>query len=126
VPTSITIIGLGSPSLIPIYRSYTGIPFQIFTDPTRRLHKLLGMSWSLNFGCRPRYYSEVNEVKWILGQFKQMKKESKEVRFKGGAWWWVGGEFLIRDGKLVWCNRMSSYRDHSEMDVVKKLLLVEH
>jgi hypothetical protein len=80
------------------------------------------MGWSVNMGARPRYFSRVNEVKWIVGQLEQIKNEKREVRFKGGAWWWVGGEFLIRDGKLIWCHRMKNYRDHTEVDKVKKLL----
>jgi hypothetical protein len=37
----------------------------------------------------------------------------------------MGGEFLIREGSVVWCHRMSSYRGHAEMEVVKRLLGVE-
>jgi AhpC/TSA antioxidant enzyme len=122
VPTSITIIGFGSPSLLPVYRRLTGIPFAMFTDPTRNLYRLLDMGWSLNMGPRPKYFNNVNEVAWIWGQIMQMKKEEKTVRFKGGGWWWVGGEFLIREEKPIWCHRMSSYRDHTDVDVIKRIV----
>ncbi|KAF2666078.1 hypothetical protein BT63DRAFT_416499 [Microthyrium microscopicum] len=123
-PTSITIIGLGDPALIPLYRSATRTPFPIYTDPTRRLHRMLGMGWSLNIGSRPNYFRGTNEVKWVIGQIRDMRKVEENIRLKGGAWWWVGGEYLIRDGKVTWCHRMRNYRDHVEMNVIKKLLQI--
>jgi hypothetical protein len=81
------------------------------------------MGWTLNLGSRPEYFQR-NESKWIVAQVKQMMKEKKQG-LKGGAWWWIGGEFLIRQGKLVWCHRMKNYRDHAEMDVLKKLLMAD-
>jgi hypothetical protein len=90
VPTSITIIGLGSPALIPAYRKFTQTPFSIFTDPTRRLHRALGMGWSLSMGPKAKYFGETGAVQWLLGQLGQMKGAEKAVRWRGGAWWWVG------------------------------------
>jgi len=83
------------------------------------------MRRTLNFGSRPKYHSGINEVVWIADQLVQMKRHSKTVRYKGGSWLWAGGEFLIRDGEVVWCHRMKNYRDHIEMDVVRSLLGVE-
>jgi hypothetical protein len=79
------------------------------------------MTWSLNFGKRPDYFNDVNEMEWIFGQLKEMKR-AKEQRFKAGAWWWVGGEFLIREGRVIWCHRMRNYRDHTNPDVIKKIV----
>jgi hypothetical protein len=76
-------------------------------------------------GSRPSYYHDENEVTWVLGQLKQMRSQKKGLRMKGGGWWWVGGEFLVRDGEPIWCHRMKTYRDHVEMDVIKKLLTAE-
>jgi hypothetical protein len=122
IPTSITVIGLGSPELLPKYRQSTGIPFALFTDPTRKLYRLLGMGWSLSMGPRPNYFNNVNEFKWVLNQCVDMKNERKDLRFQGGGWWWVGGEFLIKEGRVVWCHRMQNYRDHAEVEVLKKLV----
>jgi len=77
-------------------------------------------------GARPQYFNKVNEISWIAGQLKQMKRvEEKEIRMKGGAWWWVGGEFLIREGRIVWAHKMRNYRDHVEMEELKRLVGAE-
>ena len=55
IPTSIIIIGCGSPNLIPHYKAQTGCPFPIFADPSRKLYKVLGMSWTLDIGPRADY-----------------------------------------------------------------------
>ncbi|EON63521.1 hypothetical protein W97_02749 [Coniosporium apollinis CBS 100218] len=75
IPTSIIIIGCGSPNLIPHYKAQTGCPFPIFADPSRKLYKVLGMSWTLDMGPRADYMvdregKEINELKWVSGQIK--------------------------------------------------------
>jgi len=125
IPTSITIIGLGSPALISAYRRRTNIPFPIYADPTRKLYKLLGMQWTIRAGPRCDYMKDVNEVQWVKGQVKQVLEEDKRLRRKGGNLLWVGGEFMWRDGEVVWCHRMKTYRGHSEISVIKRLLGVE-
>jgi hypothetical protein len=107
--------------MLPVYRKITGTKFAIYTDPTRKLYRLLGMSWTLNMGPKNEYYGE-SVAKWIHSQIKEMKNEPNDLRFRGGAWWWVGGEFLIRDGRVVWCHRMKNYRDHIELDVIRKIV----
>jgi hypothetical protein len=125
VPTSITIIGLGSPLMIPSYRRVTNTPFPIYADPTRRLYKALGMSWTLKPGYRCEYMDGINEYKWLKGQFDQVKEEDKSLRLKGGNLLWVGGEFMFRQGEAVWCKRMKTYRGHSGIEVIKRLLGVD-
>ena len=85
VPSSITIIGLGSPKLIPQYRQYTSCPFPIYADPSRKLYKLLGMGWTLNPGKRAGYMDNINEVGWLTGQFKQVAKTEKNLRLKSSS-----------------------------------------
>jgi len=34
----------------------------------------------------------------------------------------VGGEFLFEDGEPAWCRRMQTYRDHSEMKIIRRVL----
>ncbi|KAE9983657.1 hypothetical protein EG328_009614 [Venturia inaequalis] len=75
VPTSITIIGLGSPKLINSYRKITGTRFPIYADPTKKLYKALGMSWTLNIGWRADYMKDINEFQWVKGQYRQVVDE---------------------------------------------------
>ncbi len=121
MPTSITIIGLGNPGLIPAYRKHTGTPFPIFTDPSRRLHKLLGMGRALPLGKLRKQQAGGSSRRQLL----EMRRENRAMRGQGGSRLWMGGEFLIREGAVAWCNRMGSYRGHAGVDVVKRLLGVE-
>jgi hypothetical protein len=125
IPSSITIIGLGSPLMIPSYRRITGIQFPIYADPTRRLYKALGMGWSLNAGLRCDYMHGITEYRWWKGQIQQFREEENYLKLKGGNILWVGGEFLFRGGEVVWCSRMKNFRDHSGVMVIKRLLGVE-
>jgi hypothetical protein len=119
VPTSITIIGLGNPGLIPAYRKHTGTPFPIFTDPSRQLHRLLGMGRALPLGKLRKQPGASRQ------QVLEMRRESRALRGQGGPRLWMGGEFLLREGAVAWCNRMGSYRGHATVDAVKRLLGVD-
>lgn len=127
VPTSITIIGLGDPKLIPFYRRFTGTKFPIFTDPSRSLHRHLGMTWSLNIGKRPQYaeMTALQATREAVRQTASLSESHQDAAKMAGGYLWVGGEFLIKDGKAIWCHRMKNYRDHTEMDVLTQLLGVE-
>jgi hypothetical protein len=83
------------------------------------------MTWSLSLGKQTEYFGDATPTQWLVGQLKQMKGGEKATRWRGGNRWWVGGEFLVREGKVVWCNRMRTMRGHSEMGVVKRLLGAE-
>ncbi|KAM0722523.1 hypothetical protein Q7P37_001964 [Cladosporium fusiforme] len=41
---------------------------------------------------------------------------------KGGNLFQIGGEFLFNDGDVVWCHRMKNYRDHAEINVIRRVL----
>ena len=41
---------------------------------------------------------------------------------KGGDFWQVGGEFLIENGEVLWCHRMTSTRDHTEVPELRRVL----
>lgn len=121
VPTQIIVIGCGSPEMIKFYKETTGTPFPVFADPSRRLYKALGMSLTLNIGKRPEYMKGINELQWVAGQARDVKK-NKGLRLKGGNLLQIGGEFLFRDGGVEWCHRMKNYRNHTEMDVLRRIL----
>jgi hypothetical protein len=80
------------------------------------------MGWSLRKGKPVAYMEGISDFEWIKGQLKEMKETDKALRFRGGRWIWVGGEFFIRDSEVVWCRRMKNYRGHVEVDSLKKLL----
>jgi len=80
------------------------------------------MGWTLRTGKRVAYMEGISEVEWLKGQLKEMKETDKSLRFRGGNWIWVGGEFLVRDSEVVWCRRMRNVRGHVEVDSLKRLL----
>lgn len=126
IPTSIVVIGCGSPALIPHYKKTSGCPFPIFAEPSRKLFKILGMSMSVNIGARrPGYMKEVSPPAWLLEQLVQMSKTKGMKKFKGGNWLQIGGEFLFQDGQAVWCHRMKNFRNHAEITVLKRVLEIE-
>ncbi|KAF2716305.1 hypothetical protein K431DRAFT_20842 [Polychaeton citri CBS 116435] len=129
-PTSIIVIGCGQPHLIAQYKKFTNCPFPIFSDPTRALYKKLGMTLSLNLGReRPEYMKEISTVQWLNGQMKTIKASLRDPEgikkrdvIKGGNTFQIGGEFLFEGGEAIWCHRMKNYRNHAEVDVLRKLL----
>lgn len=133
IPTAIYIISCGQPDLIRHYKSFTGCPYPIFTDPTRRTFKLMGMNTSLDIGKeRPEYMKDLSIMASSKGLVKTLKKslqDSNGLRkrdlFRGGHMMQVGGEFLFEDGEVIWCNRMKNYRSHAEVKVLRTLLQLD-
>ena len=127
VPTSIIVIGCGSPVMIPFYKQTTGCPFPIFAEPSRKLYKSLGMALTLDMvgSKRPEYMKDIDFKTWQVGQLKQIGKQKGTKRFKGGHLLQVGGEFLFQDGQVVWCHRMKNMRGHAEVSVIKRILEME-
>ena len=41
---------------------------------------------------------------------------------KGGDIQQVGGEFIFVGGVCIWCHRMKTTRDHTELDELRKVL----
>jgi len=56
------------------------------------------------------------------GSLKGVVKNHREGITAGGPLPLVGGEFLFGDGEAIWCHRMKSYRNHTEMTTLKKVL----
>ncbi|KAK3063767.1 hypothetical protein LTS18_012917 [Coniosporium uncinatum] len=126
IPTSITVIGCGSPNLIPHYRQATGTPFPIFADPSRKLYKALGMSWTLDMGDRPQYMQDISIPQWLLGQVQEVKAvKGTRNKMRGGHPFQIGGEFLFEGEKVEWCHRMKHMRNHAEINVIKRMLGIE-
>ena len=134
IPTSIVVIGCGKPDLIPHYKKFSGNPpFPMFADPSRLLFKKLGMKISLDPGKeRPEYMRDISTLAWINGQGKTIKRSLKDPHgirkrdvFRGGNPMQIGGEFLFEDGQVIWCSRMTHYRNHAEVALVRKLLQLD-
>ncbi|KAF2760534.1 hypothetical protein EJ05DRAFT_498496 [Pseudovirgaria hyperparasitica] len=126
-PTSIVIIGCGSPSMIQQYKDFTGTNFPIFAEPTRRLYKGLGMSWTLDAGKqRPAYMQDISKPQWVAGQIKQIRGvKGLRMKLAGGNPLQVGGEFLFSEEGVVWCHRMKNYRGHAEVETVRRVLEID-
>jgi len=127
IPTSIIVIGCGSPELIRQYKANTQCPFPIFADPTRSIFKHLGMGITLDMlgKKRPEYMKEINFTKWQNGQLKEIFSTKGRKKFRGGHLLQVGGEFLFQDGEVHWCHRMRNMRGHAEVDVIRRVLQIE-
>jgi len=128
IPTSIIVIGCGSPELIGLYKAQTQCPFPIFADPSREIFKRLGMSLSANAGLRykrPEYMKDISPPAWLFEQFRQMSRTKGMKKFKAGNWLQIGGEFLFQDGRVVWCHRMKHYRNHVEIETLKNILEID-
>ncbi|TKA63290.1 hypothetical protein B0A49_11103 [Cryomyces minteri] len=126
IPTSITVIGCGSPALIAHYKKVTGCPYPIYAEPSRKLYEALGMSWSLSIGStKPDYMKDTTLPGWLAGQLKQMAKTDGRKKFRGGNWLQIGGEFLFQDGEVVWCHRMRNYRGHAEISQLRRVLEID-
>lgn len=130
--TRVTIIGCGKYSLIASYRRVTKVPqsWQIFTDPTTDLYRVLGMHRTLSLGKRSPRYIQRSLTSGMLQSVVQGMRRIPEGDVMGAGSLSVnGGEFLFslkQDGShtgsraeewiLKWCHRMQNSRDHTEVE----------
>lgn len=132
-PTSIIIIGCGQPDLIQHFKSFMGCAFTIYADPSRQLFKKLGMRLSLNVGRqRPEYMGELGllssskvEIQRISKSLKDPNGLRKRDLVRGGNPMQIGGEFLFENGDVIWCHRMTTYRNHAEVRYLRRLLQLD-
>lgn len=120
IPTDIKIIGCGSPDLIKDYASRCHCDFPMYADHTRKLYDTLGMTSTLDLGAKPDYQS--GAMVGIVGASLLNVLSSPLAAMKGGSYSQVGGELLFQDGKVVWCHRMRTTRDHTEIEDLRKIL----
>jgi hypothetical protein len=131
---SIAIIGCGSPSLIASYVEALAcdppFPYPIYAEPSKGLHEMLGMQYSLSLGSKsPEYMHRsllrVNLESTVQGLKRLWHREGDAL--SGGDMRLNGGEFLVecdRQGKarVVWCHRMENSRGHVEMEVLRGVI----
>lgn len=131
---SVVIIGCGAPTLINSYRALTDIPadWQVYSDPSSELYRLLGMQRSLSLGDRAPKYIQRSLTGNMLRSVVQGIRRIPEGDVLGAGRWDVnGGEFLFElqepatsgetnikaeSWKLTWCHRMLNSRDHTELE----------
>lgn len=118
--TEIVVIGCGSPELIEFYREATACHFPLYCDPTRKLYEELDMIRTKNLSKRPEY--QQRSIFSISLESIYQGLSSGRKAFKGGDFWQVGGEFLIENGEVLWCHRMASTRDHTEIPELRRVL----
>ena len=120
IPTEVVVIGCGQPHLIPTYVQETGCPFPIYADPTRKLYRFFRLTSTLNLGKSPGYMQR-SFISMVVSSFFQELRSGRNM-LSGGDYRQVGGEFLFQDGKVTWCHRMKSTRDHAEVPLVRQQL----
>lgn len=118
-PTSVVVIGCGSPDLIPMYIKETNCPYPIYADPTRQLYHKLGMTRTLNLGPKNPEYMQRSMLSVVLQSIVQEFKSGRNM-LSGGDFRQVGGEFIFENGKVTWCHRMKNTRDHAEIPDLRK------
>ena len=148
--TAITIVGCGSHTLIPSYIELTSCPYPIYADPNKRLFNMLGMRRNLSLGWKSPQYIQHTLLAGVGKSIVQgLKRIGEGDVTKAGGLSQNGGEFLFEvegadlryaspegDAKtatgnvgmekveVTFCHRMQNTRDHTEVSVLAKTLLV--
>ncbi|CAI7642490.1 unnamed protein product [Penicillium pancosmium] len=126
--TSIAIVGCGDPGLIDFYATQTGCQFPIYADPSQKLYKDLGMVSNLAMGPQPEYIRK--SMLRIIGEsiVQGLKQIPSGLAHKGGPSSQNGGELIYettgegQPKQMTWCHRMTTTRDHIEVDELTKVL----
>lgn len=117
-----------------MYAEETSCTFPIFTDPTKRLYSLFGMTQTMSLGQSPDYlkYSVLSLA--MRGISQASKRIWAGDALKSGDISQVGGEFLFETSddeqgrsttEVTWCHRMETTRDHAGIPELKRVLGVE-
>jgi len=80
------------------------------------------MRQTLAYGPRPEYMSKNSAWEMTVKSLMPAVKAKRRDKLAGGNLMQVGGEFLFEEGGPVWCRRMMTYRDHTEMKILKRVL----
>ncbi|KAL2809628.1 AhpC/TSA antioxidant enzyme-domain-containing protein [Aspergillus granulosus] len=126
-PTSIIVIGCGSPGLIPHYATQSATPYTIYADPSRKLYKELGMITSWTVGEQPKYISKSVPRLAVEGMWQALKQATSGLMFSGGPGEQQGGEFLFEkkdgeEGAVTWCHRMQGSWGRTEIEDLEGVL----
>ena len=78
------------------------------------------MTSTLHLGKTPQY-SQRSLLSMAVSSFFLELKSGRNM-LSGGDFRQVGGEFLFQNGKVTWCRRMRTTRDHAEIPIVRQQL----
>lgn len=121
--TTLTIIGCGEPACIADYAKETGSTFPIYTDPSVRTYKILGMVSTLKPSNTTPSYLKKGTLENTLSSLWKLVSSGRPL--SGGPGWQNGGELLFQGGELRFFHRMRNATDHTETEELKKVLGVE-
>lgn len=110
----LVIISDGSPKMIATYRKIFKCPFPIFTDPTRNLYRVLGMTLrTLDAG--PRNEAGDYIIHGSLGGLGMVLKNAVKMPLgNAGDIKQLGGEFLLGPGPVChYAHRMHTTKSHA-------------
>jgi len=103
--TKIVVIGCGGWEAIQSYAVSTGFPGTFYADPTRELHRALGMTLETLArtpkGEQPKSYLSVSFVKQTLASICSGPLSHPALIGKQGNMSQVGGEFIFGPGECL-------------------------
>ncbi|KAI0072759.1 hypothetical protein K474DRAFT_1604503 [Panus rudis PR-1116 ss-1] len=114
---SLVIIGNGSPGMVKSYRNIFRMPFDLYTDPTLRLHAALGMTLRSNDpgpDSERGSYVKHGLVGGIAMVVRNALRVGMPIWGKGGDATQLGGEFVFDPGMTcLFAHRMKNTRSHA-------------
>ncbi|KAK6359642.1 hypothetical protein TWF696_000786 [Orbilia brochopaga] len=123
--TRLIIIGCGGYRMINEYAEDLKTPFPIYTDHSRAIYKAFGMGRTWRGPAKKPAYVRTGVVQMGLKAFKHVARST----IHGGVFWeagdmsQVGGEWVVRNGRIEWGHRMPDTAGHMSpeeiWDVVK-------
>jgi hypothetical protein len=117
---NLVIISDGSPKMIATYRKIFKCPFPIFTDPTRNLYRVLGMTLRTLDSGPPNEAGDYITHGPLGGLGMVLKNAVKMPLANAGDIKQLGGEFLLGPGSVChYAHRMHTTKSHAP---VKELL----
>lgn len=123
----LVIVGCGAPTLIAPYRLMTGIPdeWQVFTDPSTKLYRSLGMLKTYSMGHHMPQYIHRSTLSSMAKSVSQVvKRLPNHDILAAGDMNVQGGEFLFQSNGASWTStwqhRMAHSRDHTEINDLLK------
>lgn len=76
---------------------------------------------TLDLGPTTPSYMQSSLLGVVVGSFWQALSSGRSA-LKGGDFSQVGGEVVVRNGKVVWGRRMRNTRDHAEIAELRRVL----
>lgn len=80
------------------------------------------MHMTVQYGARPNYMSKNSAWEMTVKSLMPAVRAKRRDKLAAGNLMQVGGEFLFEDGEPAWCRRMQTYRDHTEMKIIRRVL----